>query len=289
MKYPRGTCCSELWGYNKNACETVDKFYFWFARNVLRVKASTCNIVTLGECGIIPPSIFCHIRLILHAIRLINLQDGSVLNNVLNDTVHFQKMGFKNWISHVQSTADIYDIDLYKYTYSETTKKMIKRIIKDNFINRWQLDLNDSEKYPILRTYRLFKRNFCFEPHLNLIKNANHRSALNKFRCSSHLLAIERGRHTKPKTPIENRLCFSCNIIEDEIHFLTNCKIYEYNRKLFFDAVSYKFPNFAHLSSEHKFIFLLSCEDPQITTHLGNFIHNAFQEREDFLRKLSLS
>ena len=289
MIQPILTYGSEVWGHNKNACETVDKFYFWVARNILRVKASTCNIITLGECGLIPPSIYCHIRLILHAIRLINLHDGSVLKSVFNDTLCFHEMGFKNWIAHVRTIADIYGIDLNKYTYSETTKKRIKSLIKNKFISRWQSDLNNTDKYPILRTYRLFKQNFCFEPHLTHIKNACHRSALNKLRCSSHLLAIERGRHTKPKTPIENRLCFHCNTIEDEIHFLTNCGIYERDRQIFFNSVSSKFPNFSHLNSEHKFVFLLSCEDNQITTHLGKFIYTALQDREDFLKTLSSS
>ena len=38
-----------------------------------------------------------------------------------------------------------------------------------------------------------------------------------KLHISSHLLQIERGRYTRPKTLRENCLC---NIVEDEVHFL---------------------------------------------------------------------
>ena len=62
---------------------------------------------------------------------------------------------------------------------------------------------------------RLF---FCFEEYLNVL-NPKHRIVMSKFRCSSHKLMIEQGRHLNIDR--ENRICQNCNmnIIEDEYHF----------------------------------------------------------------------
>ena len=54
-----------------------------------------------------------------------------------------------------------------------------------------------------------------------------------KLRISSHLLQIERGRYTRPKTLRENRLCNNCNIVEDEVHFLFICTKNELARHTF--------------------------------------------------------
>ncbi len=48
------------------------------------------------------------------------------------------------------------------------------------------------------------------------------------FRMSAHKLHIETGRHTRPTTPREGRLCTRCNArcVEDEMH-LFECARYE--------------------------------------------------------------
>ena len=58
---------------------------------------------------------------------------------------------------------------------------------------------------------------------------------LTRFRISNHCLAIEKGRHSKPKTPIEKRSCLVCDTqeIEDEEHFLCNCQFFNNLRTTF--------------------------------------------------------
>ena len=55
------------------------------------------------------------------------------------------------------------------------------------------------------------------------------------FCTSNHDLLIEKGRHSKPKIPREERICNLCNSneIEDEIHFLFHCSTNEILRKSF--------------------------------------------------------
>ena len=72
-----------------------------------------------------------------------------------------------------------------------------------------------------LRTYRLFKDQFVFEPYLNW-GTYNQRNILTKFRISSHKLEIEKGRYMN--IPAEQRICRLCKLdVENEIHFLLEC------------------------------------------------------------------
>ena len=71
------------------------------------------------------------------------------------------------------------------------------------------------------------------------------------FRTSTHRLRIERGRYCGEKP--EERLCNFCNIIEDEIHFLCNCKRYLELRCKMFDTINNS--NLRYPSLEHNVIF----------------------------------
>ena len=51
--------------------------------------------------------------------------------------------------------------------------------------------------------------------------------ALTRLRTSSHRLAIETERWTKPhRTPRFERKCQLCNTLEDEFHFVLECPLY---------------------------------------------------------------
>ena len=79
-----------------------------------------------------------------------------------------------------------------------------------------------------LRTYRLYKNDFKTENHVKLNMSRDQRRILSKFRACNLPLAIETGRYTRPKTPVNDRLCKFCNYnaVEDETHFLVECAFY---------------------------------------------------------------
>ena len=90
MIKPIITYGSELWGHNKYACKQVDNSFLWFARCVLRVKRNTSNLITLGECGIFPPSVYCHISCILYMLRLKSMCHDKILSEVYEESIHYQ-------------------------------------------------------------------------------------------------------------------------------------------------------------------------------------------------------
>ena len=72
-----------------------------------------------------------------------------------------------------------------------------------------------------------FKHNFLLEEYLS-IKNEQQRSAMTKLRASAHSLAIQKGRYSRPSTPVSERIYLHCpwELIEDELHFMTECEQY---------------------------------------------------------------
>lgn len=93
----------------------------------------------------------------------------------------------------------------------------IKNKLKERFISFWKKRLSSEEGMKKLRTYKLLKQNFGIEPYLENLFDKDLRKCLCSFRISTHRLRIERGRYCGEKP--EDRLCDSCNVVENEIHF----------------------------------------------------------------------
>ena len=79
------------------------------------------------------------------------------------------------------------------------------------------------------------------KPYLYLVREAAFRNAIAQIWMSLHTLAFEHGCYTRPKTPFQERLCTSCNLIEDEAHYILSCQL---NQNLMIDL----FKNIAILS-----------------------------------------
>ena len=213
---------SEVWGVNMNAIKAIDKVFLWYARSVMRVKSNTSNLITLGECGIIPPSIICHKQVLCYFMRLRNMSSNTLVKWVFDELTKLDDIGFKTWISSVRELASRYNISLD----NEQPIEIFKRECQEKL----ECHLN-----VITRRYKLFKTTYELELYLDLVKNPKYRTAISRLRTSLHMLAIERGRHTRPITPLHRRLCPSCNEIEDEKHFVLDCLLYRDERVKLYD------------------------------------------------------
>ena len=52
------------------------------------------------------------------------------------------------------------------------------------FIEDWNAELNDTQKNPLLRTYKQIKTEFTMEPYLDLVQNYRYRKAISSIRTS---------------------------------------------------------------------------------------------------------
>ena len=270
---------SDVWGAYAHCTKDVDNVFLWHTRCVLNIKATTCNVITIGESGIIPPKIKCHENVILNFIRLNCMPRGPIVKKIFEELMNLHSMGFECWVTRVMELSSMYGIDLMAHDYSDNTKKNIKTIIRGHFVNAWHSDLKNLTKYPILRTYNLFKRKFEREEYLSSVANHKYRTALSKLRSSSHTLEIERGRYTIPITPANKRICHVCIEVEDELHFLLHCRLYTKERNALITKASEILPQFTNYTDLQKFQALLESKHKSILTLVGKFIHNSFNAR----------
>jgi hypothetical protein len=88
-------------------------------------------------------------------------------------------------------------------------------------------------------------------------------------------LEIERGRYKKPvAVPVNERKCKTCNKLEDEFHFMFECKLYDEIRPTYIKRFYYTMPSIP------KTIALLQSENLNDIRRLGKFIHKAFEIRK---------
>ena len=151
--------------------------------------------------------------------------------------------------------------------------------------NMWKTSIN--HQLLLLKTnrqlvfYNTFKTDTEKAVFLDFIKNALHRTAINKFCLGNHRLRIETGRHSVPKTPENLRVCSLCqsNEIENESHVLFSCIVYNNFRSKFFDDVIQKYNSFKDLDVNSKILFLFNSIDPFICRSVAAFIFDIMKFR----------
>ena len=147
---------------------------------------------------------------------------NTIIKQVFTALRNLHNQGFRTWVSKAREIAQKYGCDINQ---PDLHTNDIKMTIEEKFVEGWRPRLQNSNRHPKVELYKELKSEFHFEPYLDLVREFKYRNTLTKIRSSSHLLEIERGRHTKPKTPRNNRLCLNCKTIEDERHFVMECPL----------------------------------------------------------------
>jgi hypothetical protein len=272
---------SEVWGVSKRGTDIIDKVCLRFIRNTLGIKCTTSNIITLGESGQMPPSVFIDINVLCFAERLKRLSTCRLAKKVYDilDTLH--NNGFNTWTTYMYKLRTKYSIQDDTSTLSEPAfKKLCKETVFSSYKRRWESELNDVEKNPIVRTYSLIKSEFQCEKYLSSVSNNKCRNALCKLRTGSHTLEIERGRHLRPIIPRTERLCNICNLIEDEFHFVTKCRLYNDERAILYAKIISLIPDFLLMSDMEKFTTMLTSNNEHLLSIVAKFIYKSFLKRK---------
>ena len=231
---------SDVWGLRSELWGTIDKVFFQYSRCMLHVKATTNNIITVGECGRFPPSTYCPISALCYLNRVHNMESNQLAKKIVCDLVELDQQGFNTWATDASKLVNDLRLDVTndKNSFSMNCKRAIQNKFKTTWIT----------KYRVVSTFKNIQNNQIRIYYGTLLvfskKKARYRQAIAKFRCSSHTLGIERGRHTNPKTPVADRKCNCCDVIEDEKHFLLMCDMNMPEREYFFQKISRVYDGF---------------------------------------------
>lgn len=151
---------------------------------------------------------------------------------------------------------------------------IFKQRLTDTFIQGWQERLRISTRAVFYNCIASFQ----FQPYLENVNILKYSQAISKLRMSSHRLEIESGRWVRPNSiPLNERICLVCGILEDEYHFVLECKMYQNLRKKFISSYFWKRPNM------FKFVELIQSRNVNQMRKLSAFIYQAFKYRTDVL------
>ncbi len=109
-----------------------------------------------------------------------------------------------------------------------------------------------------LRTYRTFKQEYKTETYVQIIRQKKFRSAYAKFRCGVAPIKIETCRYGLNRVPVEERLCDTCQVVEDEYHVMMQCSLYNDIRIEYLTSICTINNNFNELSLQEQFKEIMS-------------------------------
>ncbi len=251
----------------KLACEKVN---LSFSKFILGVHKKAQTSAVRGDLGRFPLGIDVAANIIKYEAHLESKHPNSVLGEALRTSRSIPVKQISNsWATRCSQIKTFIERAAGEIIANHTKRQCIKKLLECQYQNFW---ITNVHQEPKMRSYILFKNTFMLEDYLS-IANEKHRRVMSKLRVSAHNLAVERGRYTRPVTPINERVCKTCtgNKIEDERHFLIDCERYATQRSGLFAKISNKCGQFPNLNNQAKFVYMLS-SGTDIAKYVAAFI-----------------
>ena len=308
---PIATYCGSIWGvlctgkntdvYDINLYDKppLEKLNIKLCKYLLGVNKFSVNHAVRGELGRYPMLINVLNMCTKFKSRVSSLSEDnlmkksclelaeSIRNKELYDTESINKSSWQSRVDHLTAIG-----------LGDNTKLLLENI----YSCLWNDLMSNQTCDNKLRTYAKFKKEFELENYIVTIPLSKRRM-FTKLRISSHSLAIETGRHKQiPKrNDIKcnfcahfkdsctcnkfkyHRLCFNCNVIEDEKHFLLNCAVYDQIRIDLFNDINDTF-NLNTSDNDLCFITLMNClnGDSELAPLVCNFVNACFDLRRHY-------
>ena len=237
-------------------------------KHILGINRSVNDLLCQAELGRYPISIEINHKILNFYKHIRELPRDSIAYQayVIDDTAQ-GTCKLRTLKHHITNLKNITGKDLLNLS-----KKSSKKELKKSYEILWKNKLKTCTGGIY---YLNFKQNIFYEKYLDNVSMRKTRIVLSKIRLSDHKLVIEQGRKTKPKTPKSDRICPLCNngvnkTIEDEVHFLFDCSWRKYtaHKEKFLNEIYKMIAQVKNLGRRQKFLFIVSCEDPNVIKSL---------------------
>lgn len=215
--------------------------------------------------GWLPVSVACRVETVRLWSRLVNMEDNHPAKKVFMWSATLARTRHKNWnfmLRELLSSLGMNHFLEFGSINSQFLTATVKEKLSEGEHDLWFQNLWNDVNKPNgnkLRTYRTFKSDLGVEQYMLLNVSKLQRRSLTKLRLGVLPLAIETGRHTRPITPLNERVCRLCNIdtVENELHFLIHCPLYDDQRVLLFNKAQELNNLFSNMNDDDKMIFLM--------------------------------
>lgn len=185
---------SEIWGYEFS--KVIEKIHSQFCKRYVGLHQNTADFFALSECGRHPLAVTYMTQCIKYWVRLIQMPYHRYPRQCYNMLRNLSIAGKRNWASNVRFL-------LYKYGFgyvweADTIGNSVlfvntfRQRIKDCCIQELHSQIEESPKALHYKHYKVILEVECY---LKIDLPFLYRKVLANFRCSSHSLMIEMGRH----------------------------------------------------------------------------------------------
>jgi hypothetical protein len=179
-----------------------------------------------AETGTLPVDIVIKTRMVSYWLNIVQgnrsklcFKIYSILLQLYNNNVYKC-----SWISKIHRILDECGFSHVWFNHGNmeatTVKRLVKLRLKDQFVQKWNNDINSSSKCCIYKSYK-----DCLELEDYLVRLPTSASKyILKFRLCNHKLAVETGRYNNIER--HRRFCDFCDQdqLGDEYHTLLECK-----------------------------------------------------------------
>ncbi len=215
----------------------------------------------------------CKSRCNLELIRLYNrfiTMDPDRLNRRV--FMYDKEVCKENWNERFKQILVELELDRYWLNNAVIPIEVAKEKIAKCFENDWK---HHCSTKPKLRTYVTFKQDTKVAAHITCNLSKYERSLISQLRLGILPIRIETGRYTN--TDVAERICLLCeeDKVENEVHFLFECSLYDAERNQFETSMNC---NFQIMSTDDKFKMVF--DHPY---SLGRFMRLAMSKRTEKL------
>ncbi len=262
---------SAIWGTKTfNCMEDVHKRAIRFFTGVHRLSPIPGYI---GDMGWISNGIRWKLDMVRLWNRLINTTNDRLVKKTflydINAHVSSNKSNFSSQVKQICCDVGLKDCFTNKSNIDLTT---VRNALFNNYSREW---LNSTRNMSKLEVYRDIKTEFRVEKYLQLNISKYEKSLLSQLRYGILPLRIETGRYVNEKR--EDRICTLCNMnqIEDQLHFVFHCTMYNDNRDELYRKARMSIPMWDNLSDSDKLCKLFE----ELPRNLGKYVKNSFMLR----------
>jgi exonuclease III len=252
----------------------------------LAVRKNSSNIATRAELGRYPLLLNISLLAVKYWVTILSNPQKLVFKAYQEEKL-LDEMGHKTWVSFVKailSRCGLIDIWNNQHIINQNhffklVQSKLESEYRDKFFTRINSNVGqDGKSGNKLKTYSTIKKKYSIETYLVNNLPLSITQAIAKIRISAHDLEIERGWRKPNYIPRDERWCRFCkNQIEDELHFIVACPLYDNIRS---GTLCHCNEFSSNESSTLNFVKLFCSNEKQTLVQLGNFIVKAFTLRK---------
>ena len=267
---------AEIWGINDSYTE-IEKTHMFAMKRFLRVSPKTPNDIVYGEFGRYPLRINSVIRCIQFWLKLTRMESHRLPFKAYCTLKQLDEKGKHCWASDVCLTLSKHG---YYYVWLNQGVESIRDFLKcfkqrmiDGREQEWRGHLEESRR---LEFYNNFKVDLSLEPYLQLQLCRKIICTLTRFRAGVAGILAHSKRYSARSD--DEMICPVCKIeIENEIHFMFCCNVYDDLRNDLIPSKYYARPSIFRLNA------LLRSKNENLMRNVTLFIYKALKRRENLI------